>query len=156
MRSDDRICPSRPRRVYNRTSVSRPTISIDNEILRVGSTPSQSILLVAIWRELGADAVVGGTRPPTQDMTSFVDVSRGQYGVEPICRELPIALLSYCLSGGSGQLGVPGFAPERPAACRHHVRRDLGVIRLRCVHLRHTWSQSWCSGTPPAIRSSTR
>ena len=28
-------------------------------------------------------------------MTSFIDTPRGEYGVEPICRELPIAPSTY-------------------------------------------------------------
>jgi hypothetical protein len=33
----------------------------------------------------------GGARPPTQAMIAFIDDQRGAYGVEPICRVLPIA-----------------------------------------------------------------
>ena len=37
----------------------------------------------------------GGARPPVQAMTSFIDEHRGEYGVEPICRVLPIAPSTY-------------------------------------------------------------
>jgi hypothetical protein len=33
----------------------------------------------------------GGARPPTQAMIAFIDDHRGAYGVEPICKVLPIA-----------------------------------------------------------------
>jgi putative transposase len=33
----------------------------------------------------------GGARPPTETMIAFVDEHRDQFGVEPICRELPMA-----------------------------------------------------------------
>src|SRR6056297_2134490 len=34
-------------------------------------------------------------RPPTQEMIMFIDDHRGQYGVEAICRVLPIAPSTY-------------------------------------------------------------
>ena len=37
----------------------------------------------------------GGARPPTQAMIVFIDDHRGVYGVEPICRVLPIAPSTY-------------------------------------------------------------
>src|SRR5262249_54841153 len=37
----------------------------------------------------------GGARPPTQAMIAFIDDHRGAYGVEPICRVLPIAPSTY-------------------------------------------------------------
>jgi len=37
----------------------------------------------------------GGARPPVQAMTSFMDEHRSEYGVEPICRVLPIAPSTY-------------------------------------------------------------
>ena len=37
----------------------------------------------------------GGARPPTKKMTAFVDDHRHEYGVEPICAELPIAPSTY-------------------------------------------------------------
>jgi hypothetical protein len=32
----------------------------------------------------------GGTRPPVQTMIAFIDDHRAVYGVEPICRVVPI------------------------------------------------------------------
>ena len=37
----------------------------------------------------------GGARPPVQTMIAFIDAHRGDYGVEPICRVLPIAPSTY-------------------------------------------------------------
>ncbi len=37
----------------------------------------------------------GGARPPVQAMIAFIDDHRGAYGVEPICRVLPIAPSTY-------------------------------------------------------------
>ena len=37
----------------------------------------------------------GGARPPVQAMTSFIYEHRSEYGVEPICRVLPIAPSTY-------------------------------------------------------------
>src|SRR5262249_28781862 len=33
----------------------------------------------------------GGARPPTEVMVSFIDQHRAEYGVEPICEQLPIS-----------------------------------------------------------------
>jgi len=37
----------------------------------------------------------GGARPPVKAMIAFIDDHRGAYGVEPICKVLPIALSTY-------------------------------------------------------------
>ena len=37
----------------------------------------------------------GGARPPTEVMVSFIDAHRAEYGVEPICAQLPIAPSTY-------------------------------------------------------------
>ena len=37
----------------------------------------------------------GGARPPVQAMIAFIDEHREAYGVEPICRVLPIAPSTY-------------------------------------------------------------
>src|SRR4029079_7743747 len=36
-----------------------------------------------------------GARPPLQAMKAFIDEHRGAYGVEPICKVLPIAPSTY-------------------------------------------------------------
>ncbi|WP_421405591.1 IS3 family transposase [Agrobacterium fabrum] len=48
-----------------------------------------------ILRKASAYFANGGARPPLQTMISFIDEHRGVFGVEPICRLLPIALSTY-------------------------------------------------------------
>ncbi|WP_201727828.1 IS3 family transposase [Acidocella sp. C78] len=48
-----------------------------------------------ILRKASAYFCPGGARPPVQTMISFIDDHRGAYGVEPICRVLPIAPSTY-------------------------------------------------------------
>ncbi|RKZ12972.1 IS3 family transposase [bacterium] len=48
-----------------------------------------------ILRKASAYFAPGGARPPTQVMVSFIDDHRTEYGVEPICRVLPIAPSTY-------------------------------------------------------------
>ncbi|MDT0577185.1 MAG: IS3 family transposase [Caenibius sp.] len=48
-----------------------------------------------ILRKASAYFCPGGARPPVQAMTNFIDEHRGEYGVEPICRVLPIAPSTY-------------------------------------------------------------
>lgn len=37
----------------------------------------------------------GGARPPRQVVVAFIDAHRAEFGVEPICAELPIAPSTY-------------------------------------------------------------
>ncbi|WP_183192230.1 IS3 family transposase [Ancylobacter tetraedralis] len=48
-----------------------------------------------ILRKASAYFCPGGARPPVQTMIAFIDDHRGAYGVEPICRVLPIAPSTY-------------------------------------------------------------
>ncbi|MBA4284869.1 MAG: IS3 family transposase [Xanthomonadaceae bacterium] len=48
-----------------------------------------------ILRKASAFFCAGGARPPVSAMKAFVDVHREVYGVEPICRVLPIAPSTY-------------------------------------------------------------
>ncbi|WP_430252222.1 IS3 family transposase [Neorhizobium sp. DAR64860/K0K1] len=48
-----------------------------------------------ILRKASAYFCDGGARPPLQTMISFIDEHRGVFGVEPICRLLPIAQSTY-------------------------------------------------------------
>ncbi|PPT92179.1 IS3 family transposase [Xanthomonas arboricola] len=50
-----------------------------------------------ILRKASAYFCPGGARPPVQAMTEFIDEHRQVYGVEPICRALPIAPSTYYL-----------------------------------------------------------
>lgn len=48
-----------------------------------------------ILRKASAYFRLGGARPPVQAMIAFIDDHREEYGVEPICRVLPVAPSSY-------------------------------------------------------------
>ncbi|AVF03613.1 MULTISPECIES: IS3 family transposase [Devosia] len=48
-----------------------------------------------ILRKASAYFGPGGARPPTEAMIAFIDEHRGHYGVEPICRVLPVAPSTY-------------------------------------------------------------
>ncbi|WP_198390060.1 IS3 family transposase [Burkholderia ubonensis] len=48
-----------------------------------------------ILRKASALFRTGGARPPIEAMTAFIDAHRDVYGVEPICRLLPIAPSTY-------------------------------------------------------------
>uniref|UniRef100_UPI003BEF4828 IS3 family transposase n=1 Tax=Burkholderia arboris TaxID=488730 RepID=UPI003BEF4828 len=48
-----------------------------------------------ILRKASAYFCTGGARPPIEAMIAFVDAHRDVYGVEPICRLLPIAPSTY-------------------------------------------------------------
>ncbi|MFN7027636.1 MAG: IS3 family transposase [Pseudorhizobium sp.] len=48
-----------------------------------------------ILRKASAYFANGGARPPLQAMISFIDEHRGVFGVEPICKLLPIAPSTY-------------------------------------------------------------
>ncbi|MEG8223609.1 IS3 family transposase [Sphingomonas sp. HH69] len=48
-----------------------------------------------ILRKASAYFCPGGARPPVQTMIDFIDEHRDAYGVEPICRVLPIAPSTY-------------------------------------------------------------
>ncbi|WP_092163846.1 IS3 family transposase [Bosea sp. CRIB-10] len=48
-----------------------------------------------ILRKASAYFCPGGARPPTPVMIGFIDDHRGAYGVEPICKVLPIAPSTY-------------------------------------------------------------
>ncbi|MCZ8323115.1 MAG: IS3 family transposase [Novosphingobium sp.] len=48
-----------------------------------------------ILRKASAYFCPGGARPPVKAMIAFIDDHRGAYGVEPICKVLPIAPSTY-------------------------------------------------------------
>ncbi|MBU1213189.1 MAG: IS3 family transposase [Alphaproteobacteria bacterium] len=48
-----------------------------------------------ILRKASAYFCPGGARPPVKTMIAFIDDHRGAYGVEPICKVLPIAPSTY-------------------------------------------------------------
>jgi transposase InsO family protein len=64
-------------------------------------------------------------------MVAFIDAHRAEYGVEPICAELPIAPSTYY------ELKARERYPERVAA-RH--RRD----QMLCEEIRRVWRENFC------------
>src|SRR5689334_18112350 len=60
----------------------------------------------------------GGARPPVEAMIGFIDDNRATYGVEPICRVLPIAPSTY--HARMAQRADPAKASAR-------ARRDVGL-----------------------------
>jgi transposase-like protein len=66
----------------------------------------------------------GGARPPTAEMIAYIDQYKDRYGVEPICRVLPIAPSTY------------SHATRRPASAR--VVRDTQLkAEIARVHAEH-------------------
>jgi transposase-like protein len=76
--------------------------------LRAGTTTDERERIMALEREVRelrqANEIpcrglgvfcTGGARPPVQAMIAFIDDHRDTYGVEPICRVLPIAPSTY-------------------------------------------------------------
>jgi putative transposase len=63
-------------------------------------------------------------------MIAFIDDHRGQYGVEPICRELPIAPSTY--HAHAARRADPSKAPPR-------VRRDA----VLCAETRRVWEENY-------------
>src|SRR5690606_22477920 len=80
----------------------------------------------------------GGARPPVQAMTSFIDEHREEYGVEPICRVLPIAPSTY-RERAAQRRDTWGRSPRgrRDDALKGEVRRvfaeSFGVYGARKV-----------------------
>ena len=80
----------------------------------------------------------GGTRPPVQAVIAFIDDHRASHGVEPICRELPIAPSTYHVE--FARHADPLKAPprvRRDVALRGEIRRvreeNFGVYGVRKV-----------------------
>ena len=69
-----------------------------------------------ILRKAAAFFRPGGDRPPRDVMVSFIDTHRRRTGVEPICRELPIAPSTY-------------YESKAREAGRAPVRRERDVTR---------------------------
>ena len=75
-------------------------------------------------------------------MTSFVDENRADYGVEPICAELPIAPSTYYEHKRRER------EPERcPARARRDTELRSQIRRVWEVELRGVWSTQ---GVAPA------
>ena len=50
--------------------------------------------------ESGIGFLRGGARPPTEQMIQFIDDHKDEFGVEPVCRHLPIAPQTYYAAKG--------------------------------------------------------
>src|SRR4029453_14916493 len=70
----------------------------------------------------------GGARPPSEVMVAFIDDHRERFGVEPICRVLPIAPSVYY------EHKLWHRVPERRPA---RTQRDEGL----CPHVRRVWDE---------------
>lgn len=83
-------------------------------------------------------------------MTAFIDAHRGAYGVEPICRVLPIAPSTYFAAKARER--DPRRQPERArrdAALRHEIRR-IWDENFRVYGVRKVWKQLRRDGLPAA------
>jgi hypothetical protein len=77
-------------------------------------------------------------------MVSFIDAHRDDYGVEPICTELPIAPSTDCEAKARAR--DPARVPDR-------VRRDAEF----CEHIRRVWQANYCAyGTPKVWKQLNR
>ncbi|WP_434667041.1 IS3 family transposase [Paraburkholderia sp. A3BS-1L] len=83
-----------------------------------------------ILRKASAYFAPGGARPPTEVMITFIDDHRHVYGVEPICKVLPIAPSTYYKH--VGRRADPSLAPPR-------VRRD----RMLKDEIRRVWEENF-------------
>ncbi|MFC7091853.1 IS3 family transposase, partial [Halomonas salifodinae] len=84
-----------------------------------------------ILRKASAYFCPGGARPPQQVMIDFIDDHRASYGVEPICRVLPIAPSTYYAH--KTREAQPSSAPPR-------VQRD----RWLRAEVRRVWEENFC------------
>jgi transposase InsO family protein len=77
-------------------------------------------------------------------MVSFIDAHRDDYGVEPICKLLPIAPSTYYEAKARAR--DPARVPDR-------VRRDAEF----CEHIRRVWQANYCAyGTPKVWKQLNR
>ena len=83
----------------------------------------------------------GGARPPVQAMIAFIDDHREAYGVEPICRVLPIAPSTY--HAHVARRADPGRLParaKRDAVLMAEIRRVFEA-NFRVYGVRKVWRQ---------------
>ncbi|WP_210025736.1 IS3 family transposase [Methylobacterium sp. PvR107] len=94
-----------------------------------------------ILRKASAYFCDGGARPPVADMIAFVDDHREAYGVEPICRVLPIAPSTY--HAHAARRADPGKLPARArsdAALMVEIRRVFEE-NFHVYGVRKVWRQ---------------
>jgi len=77
----------------------------------------------------------GGDRPPLEAMTTFIDEHREAYGVEPICKVLPIAPSTYY------QKKAQESEPEKRAT---RAQRDEQLS----ARLQRVWEENFQSAIP--------
>src|SRR5271166_6594504 len=83
----------------------------------------------------------GGARPPFEAMKAFIDQHRDAYGVEPICRVLPIAPSTY--REHAARKADPSRAPareQRDAVLRAEIRRVWNA-NFKVYGVRKVWRQ---------------
>ncbi|WP_085986829.1 IS3 family transposase [Methylocystis echinoides] len=94
-----------------------------------------------ILRKASAYFCDGGARPPVADMIAFIDDHREAYGVEPICRVLPIAPSTY--HAHAARRVDPGKLPARArsdAALMVEIRRVFEE-NFHVYGVRKVWRQ---------------
>ncbi|WP_132255468.1 IS3 family transposase [Methylobacterium segetis] len=94
-----------------------------------------------ILRKASAYFCSGGARPPVPVMIAFIDEHRATYGVEPICRVLPIAPSTY--HAHAARRADPGRLParaKRDAVLMAEIRR-VYEANFRVYGVRKVWRQ---------------
>ncbi len=92
----------------------------------------------------------GGARPPREVMVAFVDAHRDEYGVEPICAEMPIAPSTYYEA--KARQADPRRLPrrvQRDAELCNSIQRVWGE-NFRVYGVRKVWRQLRREGVPVA------
>ncbi|TXN36433.1 IS3 family transposase [Methylobacterium sp. WL7] len=94
-----------------------------------------------ILRKASAYFCDGGARPPFQTMKAFIDEHRDAYGVEPICKVLPIAPSTY--HAHAARRADPGKLPARArsdAALMVEIQRVFEA-NFHVYGVRKVWRQ---------------
>ncbi|MFM9920891.1 IS3 family transposase [Lacisediminihabitans sp. H27-G8] len=117
-----------------------------NEGARPGTTTDEHVRLVALEREnrelRRANAILkaasgflhGGARPPTEQMIQFIDDHKDEFGVEPVCRHLPIAPQTYYAAKGRPP-SRRAFSDDIMTEKIHQIHTvNYGVYGVRKVH----------------------
>ncbi|WP_253259548.1 IS3 family transposase [Subtercola boreus] len=118
---------------------------VDNG-LKPGVTSDESARLVELEREVRelrrANAILrsasgflrGGARPPLQPMIDYIDAHKDEFGVEPICRELPIAPQTY-YAAKTRPPSKRSVSDEQTTTDIRKIHKDnYGVYGVRKVH----------------------
>ncbi|MCA3514434.1 MAG: IS3 family transposase [Rhodobacter sp.] len=94
-----------------------------------------------ILRKASAYFCAGGARPPVQAMIAFIDDHRRVYGVEPICRVLPIAPSTYhAHASRRGDPAKLSIRARRDAALLPEVKRVFDE-NFQVYGVRKVWRQ---------------